>query len=108
MDFLEVTQIYTVTRLTVEGFIVILFNSVDNVASQLSLALTAMAAIYIALMGYALMAGAIQMTMREAGLKLAKVILVLVLLELISNYGGLSIFLLGASRNQLGISLQTG
>lgn len=86
-QWLDVAQIYTTVRLIVEAAIAIMFLAADDVANGFSPLLTSMAGIYIALMGYALMSGWINMTMREAAVKLSKVILVLVLFEIFKNFG---------------------
>lgn len=86
-EWADIVAVYTSVRLTVETGIALMFEFVDNIASDLSIFVTATAAIYVALMGYSLLSGMINMSARDAGTRLAKVILVLLLLEIFTNFG---------------------
>lgn len=86
MEFLKTFEIYTKVVSVVDVFIDILFRLTDDVASYLTTGVTAAAAIYIALMGYAYISGWIAMSQRELALRFGKVILVLILLRAFSGF----------------------
>jgi len=85
MEFLKTFEIYAKVVTVIDLFIDILFRLTDDVASYLTTGVTAAAAIYIALMGYAYMSGWIAMSQRELAIRFGKVILVLVLLKAFSG-----------------------
>jgi len=85
--WLEVAQVYTIVRLYIEIAISLLFELVNDLASDFSMFITAAATIYIALTGYALMSGWVSMSMREAVIRLSKVLGIILLLEIFRNFG---------------------
>jgi len=86
MEFLRTFEIYTKVVSVVDIFINILFRLTDDVATALTTGVTAAAAIYIALMGYAYMSGWIAMSQRELAIRFGKVILILVLLRTLTGF----------------------
>jgi len=87
-DWAEVTSVYTSVSATIDLALIAMFSVVDNVFSTFSLFLTAMAGIYVALTGFAIMSGTISMTTREMATKFGKLIFILFLIRLISGGGG--------------------
>ena len=87
-DWVEVTSVYSSVSTTVDLALIAMFSVVGDVFNTFSMFLTAMAAIYIALTGFALMSGTISMSTREMATKFGKLIFILFLFQLISGSGG--------------------
>lgn len=64
-----------------------IFNLVGNVFGAMHLPIMVAAAIYIALMGYALISGYITLSAREAATRISKVVLVLIIAGFFRGYG---------------------
>jgi len=87
-DWIINLTIYTRTKIVIDAFIDVLFGIIDNFASDITTAVTATAAVYIALMGYAVISGAVSMTQREAAMRLGKVVFIIFLLQTFGSMTG--------------------
>jgi len=88
MEFLQTFEIYTKVTTVVDLLINLLFRLTDDVANVLTPGVTAAAAVYVALMGYAYISGWIAMSQRELAIRFGKLILVLFLLQAFTGFTG--------------------
>jgi len=87
MEWLDTALVYSVTDTSLTGALSRMFGILGNVLDAFWLPVQAAAAVYIALMGYALMSGAISMPAREVAIRFAKVIGIIFLMRTFSLYG---------------------
>ena len=87
MEWLDTALIYTVTETSLNGALDRMFGILADVLNAFWVPVQAAAAVYIALMGYALMSGAISMPAREVAIRFAKVIGIIFLMRTFSIYG---------------------
>jgi len=88
MEFLQTFEIYTKVTTVVDLLINLLFRLTDDVANVLTPGVTAAAAVYVALMGYAYISGWVAMSQRELAIRFGKLILVLFLLQAFTGFTG--------------------
>ena len=84
MEWLDTALVYSVTDTSLTGALSRMFGILGNVLDAFWLPVQAAAAVYIALMGYALMSGAISMPAREVAIRFAKVIGIIFLMRTFS------------------------
>jgi len=87
MEWLDTALIYTVTETSLNGALDRMFGILGDILNAFWVPVQAAAAVYIALMGYALMSGAISMPAREVAVRFAKVIGIIFLMRTFSLYG---------------------
>ena len=87
MNWLDAAEVYIQVRVVVALAIRQLFSIVNDVANAMEAPVTAAAAIYIALMGYSVLAGTITMSTRDLAVRFFKVVAIVVLLSVIGSYG---------------------
>lgn len=87
MEWLDTALVYTATETSLNGALSRMFGILGDVLNAFWLPVQAAAAVYIALMGYALMSGAISMPAREVAIRFAKVIGIIFLMRTFSIYG---------------------
>ncbi|MEP1229523.1 MAG: type IV secretion system protein [Litorimonas sp.] len=88
-NWFEISSVYSSVSTTVDLALIAMFSIVGDVANSFSIFVTAMAVIYVALMGYSVMSGMIKITAREMGSKFAKIVFILFILNLLTTSGGL-------------------
>lgn len=88
MNFDEVQSLYLITQLAVNNTVQRIFDLTAIANGIFWPTLIAVSTIYIALMGYAIISGWVVMTSREAAVRFSKVVLILILANLFTNYSG--------------------
>jgi len=88
MDFEEVTNLYRTTLTAVDATVQRIFDLTAIANGVFWPTLIAVSTIYIALMGYAIISGWVVMSGREAAVRFSKVVLILILANLFTNYAG--------------------
>lgn len=88
MDFDNVNQLYTQTNAEVNATVQNIFDLAGLAMAVFNPTLIIVSTIYIALMGYAIISGWIVMSAREAATRFSKVVIVLILANLFTNYAG--------------------
>ena len=83
--FADTVSIYTQSRAVLDRALAGLLDIVDNIASLFQAPITAAAIIYIALLGYAVLSGSIAMTPRDLAIRFAKVVAVIVLVNMLDD-----------------------